>query len=91
MSLVICGRDSIERTVCKSLTGETKKAKSKQNGGKMVPEESWSLVGHIFIFAWMTGCIISRDGLCGAEIKTASVLPALSGVWVFWQEGLGPC
>lgn len=49
MRLVICGSDSIEMTVCKSLTNKTKETNSKQGGGKMVPEESWSPVDCIFI------------------------------------------
>lgn len=49
MRLVICGSDSIEMTVCKSLTNKTKETNSKQGGGKMVPEESWSPGDYIFI------------------------------------------
>ena len=37
---VLCGSGSVGRIVCTSLTDATEETKSKQDGGKMVPEAS---------------------------------------------------
>lgn len=54
--MVICGNDTIEMTLRKSLTDKVEEKESQQNGRELVPGESGVQLAVSSSPPWLTGC-----------------------------------